>query len=198
MHTINLLPVTLPELAAVAEELSMVAMDHPVLRQPTRSLSPETFGSPELDRVIVSMWRTLDQSDDGVGLAATQVGLPFQIFLVDSGAGDHFSLCNPFYLGLPSFEKLDGIEGCLSIPGFWAHVRRPQARTIQGLDPAGVVQTIHGEDFLARILCHENDHLSGRLYIDVMDPKTFSADDEYARRNPFYRPNVQPPIRNPR
>jgi len=198
MHARDLPPVSCGELAAVAEELTIVPMDHPVLWQPARPLAPETFGSPELDRVIASMWRTLDQSDDGVGLAATQVGLPFQIFLVDSGDGDHFGLCNPFYLGLPSFEKLDGIEGCLSIPGFWAHVRRPQARIVGGLSPDGVVQTIHGENFLARILCHETDHLAGHLYTDIMDPQTFSGDQEYARHNLLYRPLVQPPVRNPR
>jgi peptide deformylase len=198
MQVTYLSPVSRDELAAVAEELDMVAMNHPVLWQPARPLAPETFGSPELARVVAGMWRTLNQSDDGVGLAATQVGLPFQIFLVDSGDGDHFSLCNPSYLGLPSPETLDGVEGCLSIPGFWAHVRRPQRRTVQGLDPAGAVQTIEGEGFLARILCHENDHLRGRLYVSAMDPQTFGADVEYAQHNPLYRPFVQPPIRNPR
>ena len=198
MHVVDLPPVSRGELAAVAENLDMVAMDHPVLWQPTRPLAPETFGSPELAQVIASMWRTLERSDDGVGLAATQVGLPFQIFLVDSGDGNHFSLCNPFYLGLPSPEQLDGVEGCLSIPGFWAHVRRPQRRTVQGLNPAGAVQTIAAEGFLARILCHENDHLRGRLYVSAMDPKTFGGDGEYARHNPLYRPMIQSPIQNPR
>jgi peptide deformylase len=198
MQPLDLSPVTLLELAAVAEELDTVALDQPVLRQSARPLATETFGSPELSRLIASMWRALDRSGDGVGLAATQVGLPFQIFLVDSGDGDHFCLCNPFYLGLPSFEKLDGVEGCLSIPDFWAHVRRPRKRTVQGLSPEGIVQTIHGEGFLARILCHENDHLAGRLYTDVMETKTFSGDQEYARQNPLYRFRVQPPVRNPR
>ena len=175
-------PVTRAELAQLqlsgdSGELELVPLDAVVLRASARPISPEALGSVELGNVVAAMWRTLDALGNGVGLAAPQVGLPYQLFCLDDHDGHRFALANPARIGPPCLERLEDTEGCLSVPGFWGRVRRPAELTVRGFAPSGEELEVHGSGFVARILAHETDHLVGRLYLDLALPGTFAPED---------------------
>jgi peptide deformylase len=104
----------------------------------------------------------------GVGLAATQIGVPLRVFVVDVSVGrDRNAL---IVMVNPSFVERDGMqledEGCLSVPGFNATVVRPARVVLRGLDRQGQEQTIEGKGLLARAFQHEMDHLDGVVFVD--------------------------------
>ena len=104
----------------------------------------------------------------GVGLAATQVGVPLRVFVIDLSVGRRAS--DVIVMVNPAFVERDGMqleeEGCLSVPGFNATVVRPARAIVRGLDRFGNEQTIEGRDLLARAFQHEMDHLVGTVFID--------------------------------
>lgn len=112
---------------------------------------------------------------EGVGLAAPQVGILRRAVVVDVGEG-LIELVNPEIIAMEGEES--GPEGCLSIPGRSAMVTRPNKVTVRAQDKKGETFEITGEDYLARALCHELDHLDGVLYVDKMDEEIFPEDDE--------------------
>jgi peptide deformylase len=121
----------------------------------------------DIERLIDDMIETM-YAAPGVGLAATQVGVPLRIFVVDISVGRDpgglITLINP------EFVERDGLqleeEGCLSVPGFNATVMRPMHAVIKGLDRQGDTQQYEGTGLLARAFQHEMDHLDGKLFID--------------------------------
>lgn len=100
---------------------------------------------------------------DGVGLAASQVGILKRVIVVDVGEG-LIELINPELVEQKGQQK--EIEGCLSIPGFFGDVKRPKYVKVKGLNRHGETVTIEGENLLAIALCHEIDHLDGILFKD--------------------------------
>jgi peptide deformylase len=121
----------------------------------------------DVERLIDDMIETM-YAAPGVGLAATQVGVPLRIFVVDISVGrDPAGLIT---LINPEFVERDGVqleeEGCLSVPGFNATVMRPMRAIIKGLDRQGEVQQHEGTGLLARAFQHEMDHLDGSLFVD--------------------------------
>ena len=146
-------------------------MIRPILRYGDRSLhdaAPDvaTFDD-NLQRLIDDMIETM-YAAPGVGLAATQVGIPLRLFVVDVSLGrDPKGL---IVMINPQFVMRDGMqleeEGCLSVPGFNATVVRPARVTVKGLDRQGQDQTIEGTTLLARAFQHEIDHLDGMVFID--------------------------------
>ena len=100
---------------------------------------------------------------DGVGLAATQVGVLKRIILVDVGEG-LLEMINPEIVKSCG-EALDE-EGCLSLPGVNGVVPRPEAVTVKGLNPQGQEIVIEAKNLFARAICHEIDHLNGVLFTD--------------------------------
>ncbi len=120
-----------------------------------------------LDDMIETM-----RSANGVGLAASQVGVLKRVIVIDIGEG-LIELINP------EIVSADGtqieIEGCLSVPGKMGEVIRPSKVTAKGIDRNGEHIEIAGEGLLARAICHEIDHLNGDLFIDkvikYVDPK---------------------------
>ena len=172
-------PVTREELARLGEDLTLVSLTHPALRRRARPLAVKALGSPELSRLVEAMWRVLDPLGYGVGLAASQVGLPYALFCLDDHNGARFALVNPQSVGLPSAELLEDTEGCLSIPGFWGRVRRAATRSMRGYLPDGQEAQIDGQGFVARILAHETDHLVGRLYVDLVEAGTFAPENPF-------------------
>lgn len=103
----------------------------------------------------------------GVGLAAPQVGHHLRLFIVDLDPEkrDPRVLINPEFLRR-SKEKSVEDEGCLSVPGITARVKRPEAVTVKALDLDGNEVEYSGGGLLGRALQHENDHLDGMLFID--------------------------------
>lgn len=112
---------------------------------------------------------------DGVGLAAPQVGILRRVVVIDIGEG-LVELINPEIIYTEGEQA--GAEGCLSVPGRRGFVRRPNKVTVRALDRKGKPFEITGEGLMARALCHEIDHLDGRVYVDVMDHEIFQDEDE--------------------
>lgn len=113
-------------------------------------------------RLIEDMKETM-YKENGVGLAAPQVGILKRIIVIDVGEGC-FALINPEILETKG-EYVD-IEGCLSIPGNQGEVRRPEYVKVKGLNEKGQEVILEGSGLLARAFCHEIDHLDGILFID--------------------------------
>ncbi len=118
------------------------------------------------------LWALLDdmnetmRSADGVGLAAPQVGILRRAVVIDIGEGLH-ELINPEIIAQSGEQR--GPEGCLSLPGESWIVTRPNCVTCRAQDRFGKAFEIKGEGLMARAICHELDHLDGRLYIDLAE-----------------------------
>ncbi len=123
--------------------------------------------TPEIETLVRDMVETM-YAAPGVGLAATQVGVPLRIFVIDVSVGRDpnglITLLNP------EFVERDGMqleeEGCLSVPGFNATVARPLRAVVKGLDLSGQEKVVEGSGLLARALQHEMDHLDGRVFVE--------------------------------
>lgn len=104
----------------------------------------------------------------GVGLAATQLGVPLRVFVVDVSVGrnplDLIVMVNPVFVEREGMQLEE--EGCLSVPGFNATVVRPRRAVVKGRDRAGTEYTHEGHDLLARAFQHEMDHLDGLVFVD--------------------------------
>jgi peptide deformylase len=142
-------------------------MGDPVLRE---KAAPVARVTSEIRTLIADMFDTM-YAEEGVGLAAPQVGVDARVIVVDPHEGDAqpLALVNPEIVYFS--EEVDRAEeGCLSIPGLKEIVERSLAVRVQGLDPDGNPVTIEAEGFVARILQHEVDHLDGILFIDRVSP----------------------------
>lgn len=117
-----------------------------------------------LDNMVETMY-----SAKGVGLAAPQVGISKRIFVCDQGDGVVRKVINPVIT--PLTEKLmDYEEGCLSVPGIYKKVQRPEKIKIEYLNEKGESVTEEVEGFLAIIMQHEYDHLNAVLFVDKVSP----------------------------
>jgi peptide deformylase len=119
------------------------------------------------DRILVlldDMAETMYNAH-GIGIAAPQVGVLKRIFVVDIGDGSGlFEFIDPFFLRKDGRQI--GQEGCLSIPGKYGDVERPEVVEIQATDRYGQTFSLQGEGMMAVCLCHEYDHLDGVLFKD--------------------------------
>ena len=114
-------------------------------------------------RLVEDMFETM-YAADGVGLAAPQIGIVRQIVVIDDREGGKFALINPVIT--KEEGEQESCEGCLSLPGYRGTVKRPQKVAVEALDTDGNKVALEAESYLAVILCHEIDHLSGILYKD--------------------------------
>lgn len=121
----------------------------------------------DLQRLIDDMIETM-YAAPGIGLAATQVGVPLRVFVIDLSVGRDPK--GPIVMVNPEWVQREGMqleeEGCLSVPGFNATVVRPARATVRGLDRHGEPQTVEGSELLARAFQHEMDHLEGVVFVD--------------------------------
>jgi peptide deformylase len=139
----------------------------PVLRQPA---APVGTVSAATRALIGDMFETM-YAEEGVGLAAPQVGVSDRVIVIDSHEEgvDPFALINPVIREFsPETDRAE--EGCLSIPGLKEIVERSLRVVVEGLDPHGAPVRIDAEGLLARILQHEVDHLDGILFFDRVSP----------------------------
>ena len=144
--------------------LKVARLGHPVLRQKAEPVASVDASIRELiDGLFDAMYR-----ERGIGLAAPQVGASRRVFVVDvegeGGERAKLALVNPRMVR--SGGSMVGEEGCLSIPGIHADVKRHAEVTFEGLDESGAHVTVHAQGLLARALQHELDHLDGVLFID--------------------------------
>ena len=120
--------------------------------------------------LVDDMLETMYDTEDGIGLAATQVGRSEAIVVIDisENRDQPLILINPKVVNGEFKEK--GSEGCLSVPGYRADVERFTKVTVEALDRKGKSITIESDDFLAIVMQHEIDHLLGKLFIDYLSP----------------------------
>jgi peptide deformylase len=159
---------------ALDAPLALVGSDHPALRAGVAPIADGALGSRELRELVSRMWRLLGDIPHGLGLAAPQLGLSFALFIArDEERG--VTVVNPRRAGQVSFEVIDSPEGCLSLPGYEAVVRRPARVTIDCRDHLGGRGQLDASGTMARVFDHELDHLAGRLFIDRANLRTFAA-----------------------
>lgn len=134
----------------------------------------------KLEVLIEDMVDTMYESN-GVGLAAPQVGVLKRVFVIDVGEGVEVFI-NPEIIEMSEDTQKD-IEGCLSIPGERGYVIRPQRVKVKTLTLEGKERLVEAEGLFARAICHENDHLNGQLYIDIMEdeevPEDIDGEEEF-------------------
>lgn len=119
----------------------------------------------KLHRLLDDMKETLAEAN-GVGLAAPQVGILRRVVVVDTGE-KMLELVNPELLET-SGEQV-GSEGCLSVPGKYGIVKRPNYAKVRAYDRDGNEFEVEGEELMARCFCHELDHLDGIVYTEIME-----------------------------
>ena len=142
----------------------IVKYGHPALHKPSEPVR-------EIDRTIHELLDDMVETmyaAPGIGLAATQIGVPLRVFVVDISVGrnaaDLIVMVNPTFVARDGTQLEE--EGCLSAPGFNATVLRPKHVVVKGLTRHNEEQTVEGTDLLARAFQHEMDHLDGVVFID--------------------------------
>ncbi|HET6329733.1 MAG TPA: peptide deformylase [Holophagaceae bacterium] len=127
--------------------------------------------TPELDQLVVDMFETA-LVEEGVGLAAPQIGINLNLAVIDCSCGEDpaqkIVLINPEIVREEGLQV--GPEGCLSIPGIREVLERPMKVWVKNRRPDGSWEEITGEELLARAFCHEIDHLRGRLFVEYFGP----------------------------
>src|SRR5690606_5964062 len=158
--------------------------DNPILRKKAQRV--QSFDD-RFQTLVDDMYETM-MNAPGVGLAAPQVAVSQRLILVrlpddeesqkeyGKEAGRLYVVANPEIVKA-SKEMVEGIEACLSIPGYYGRVNRHEKITVKGLDRYGKPMRIKAQGWQARIFQHEIDHLDGRLYIDIAS-EVFKAEPE--------------------
>jgi peptide deformylase len=166
--------------------LKIARMGHPVLRAKARSIDRGAIKSPSVQKLIDDMIETMTEYR-GVGLAAPQVHEGLRLFVADLSADDDQTeaeatvLINP-QITVISSDVADGWEGCLSVPDIRGRVPRAREVLVRALDRRNERIELHVQDFPARIVQHETDHLDGILFFDRMTSfESLTFLDEYSR-----------------
>lgn len=147
----------------------LVTLPTPTLRERSVEVDPSDIGTPEfqefLDRLIETMF-----AENGVGIAAPQVGRNVRVFIVNERQGPKAYINAD--VTVTSASDQDSEEGCLSVPGVWGIAPRPKKVHVSALDRHGRRVEFDAKGFLATVFQHEFDHLNGTLFIDRA--KTFT------------------------
>lgn len=146
-------------------------MGEPVLRKVCKEVKEIT---PRILTLVDDMLDTMYEAN-GVGLAAPQVGILKRVVVIDIGDGP-LVMINPEIVET-SGEQTGG-EGCLSLTGKSGQVTRPNYVKVQFTDVDGERYEVEGEELLARAICHECDHLDGKLYVDLVEGELEDVVDE--------------------
>jgi peptide deformylase len=173
--------------------LKIVQAGDPALRTRAREISLDEISQAATQQLIEWMAETMRDAP-GVGLAAPQVGQPLQLAVIEDrpeynkdAPPERERKAIPFHVLINprivehSTEQAEFFEGCLSLTGFSALVKRALAVTVEYLDEHAQPQRVEARGWYARILQHEIDHLHGRLYIDRMEPRSFSTFENLTR-----------------
>jgi peptide deformylase len=147
------------------ENLEIVHYGHPALRE--RSMRVGRITSDV--RALVERLTQIMREAKGLGLAANQVGIPIGLAVVEVD-GEVTPLIDPEITAVKGEECVE--EGCLSLPRLYGEVARPAEVVVRARDLSGGRIRLRAEGLLARALCHEIDHLNGRLFVDQADEST--------------------------
>jgi peptide deformylase len=170
-------------------KLEIQKLNNPLLR---RKAQPVTKFDGELQTLIDNMVETMREAN-GLGLAAPQVNRPISLAVIESlpkvdengepieGTRELFVIANPEIIW-ESRDVSDGIEGCLSIPGYVGEVTRSHSIRVRAQDRYGQKMRLRLQGWTARIFQHEIDHLKGVLYIDKLTaPENFWTEEEFEK-----------------
>lgn len=139
-----------------------------LLRKKAAEFDFKKFSKREISALVATM-REIMREANGIGLSANQIGLDLKMFVAEvpdaQGGTKFYAVFNPT-LEKVSEELVSYEEGCLSVPGKWGDVTRPEKITIAGYDKNGKPAKIKAWGLLARVFQHEIDHLNGKLFID--------------------------------
>ena len=141
--------------------LEILKYPNPVLMKKSE---PVTFFDEEIAKFVQDMFAAM-RAHDGVGLAAPQVGVLKKIAVVEYD-GKSYVLINPRVIDQKGLQE--GEEGCLSFPGIYAHVTRPEWVKIEAQDEKGEIHEYEASGYTARAFLHEMDHLTGKLFVDYL------------------------------
>ena len=141
--------------------LKIVKFDEPIIRKVSRPVDEIT---PRILTLLDDMKDTM-RAAGGCGLAAVQVGVLRRVVVIEVEEGTVYELINPKIIAYSGEQK--EVEGCLSNPGRWGLTKRPKAVTVRAMNRNGETYDLTGKDLLARAICHECDHLDGKLYTDI-------------------------------
>ena len=167
--------------------MPIVQNGDPVLRKKAAEVPLSDIGSPKLKKILGEMAKALDSQDDGVAIAAPQIGVSLRIFLVSKAAlkmpddaeerkkmtnrkelkkdAGYLTFINPVISKL-SRDKAVLDEGCLSVRPLYGKIKRSKKATVRAYDEKGNLFERGASGLLAQIFQHETDHLEGILFID--------------------------------
>ena len=151
---------------------NVVKYGDPILRKKSRTV--EVFDQ-RIATLVEDMFETMYENN-GVGLAAPQVGILKQIVVIDVDDGNQYVLINPEIIEEEGSQT--GQEGCLRVPGKAGIVTRPQKVKVKALDENMEEFVLEGEDLLARAICHECAHLHGQLYVSLVEGELMDTTEE--------------------
>ncbi len=129
-----------------------------------RKRSREVAEVDDRTRMILDDMLETMHNGEGVGIAGPQVGILRRMFIVEAEEGNPIVFINPKILEKSGSQS--GEEGCLSVPGYYGTVERPEKLKVSALDRGGNPFELEAEGFLAVVISHEYDHLEGILFID--------------------------------
>ena len=136
---------------------------------------PVTEITPRILTLLDDMVETMHHAD-GCGLAAVQVGVLRRVVVIEVEEGVIYEMINPQIIARAG--KQEEAEGCLSVPKKWGKVRRPAKVTVKYTDREGRECTLTGTELLARAICHETDHLDGKMFTDFVIGDFVTAEEE--------------------
>ena len=151
----------------------ITVVGNPVLHRECKDV---TAFDDELAALVDDMFAS-QRAAEGVGLAANQIGVDLKVFVYDCPDDENTrhvgAVCNPVLEEVPADRRRldDSNEGCLSVPGAYMELARPDYAVVRGQDIKGNPVRVQGTGYFARCLQHETDHLYGRLYIDRLSKR---------------------------
>ncbi|OIO30705.1 hypothetical protein AUJ77_02765 [Candidatus Nomurabacteria bacterium CG1_02_43_90] len=198
--------------------VTIVQKDAPVLRGKAEPVNPKDFDSPGLKKILNDMAVAMEKEEDGVAIAAPQIGVPLRIFLVSHRAFEideehngqeedgeelpkekephtkskysNMIFINPVITKL-SRKKIWTPEGCLSVRWLYGEVARADKATIRAYNEHGKAFTRGGSGLIAQIFQHETDHLDGTLFIDKARNVEVITKEEQDRQRQEYEQGNQ-------
>ena len=135
-------------------------------------LKKKSITVDKIDKEILTLLKDMADtmySANAFGLSAVQIGILKRVVILKDETGP-INLINPVIIGMSGEQQV--MEGCLSLPGIYGRVKRPDVVLVKALNDRGETIVMEGEGFLARVVCHEIDHLDGVLFIDKIIPGT--------------------------
>lgn len=162
--------------------VTIVQKDDPILRKTAMPVRPSMFGSSDLKKVVKDMKKALSSQEDGVAIAAPQIGVSLRIFVISGTILEMLSpsdksmdekkeyedlvFINPEIVKL-SRERESVEEGCLSLRYLYGKIERSKKAKVRAQDEQGREFELGGSGLLAQIFQHETDHLDGKLFTDT-------------------------------